>query len=310
MTAIVWFRRDLRLHEHAALRAALDAHDRVVCVFCLDDRLLHGRHASGARTQFLLESLRDLDSAMRERGGGLVVRHGRPERELPTLAREVGAAAVHFTADVSPFARRRGELTGAALRAEGVELCGHPGLAVADEPGEIRTQKGKPYTVFGPYLRSWSTHPRRDVRGAPRSLPALPSRLAKGRIPALESLGLQQEVSAPMPGGERAGRERMASFLRDGIGDYELNHDALGADRTSRLSPYLRFGCVSPRELEDRLPGGEGPAAFRRQLCWRDFYAQVLLHHPENARKSSRRATAVRSTGTTTSTPSPPGLRG
>src|SRR3954451_21232177 len=98
MTALLWFRRDLRVADHVALRAAL-AHDRVVPVFCLDDRLLHGRHASGPRTQFLLECLRDLDGALRERGSGLVVRRGAPERELPALAREVGATEVHSTAD-------------------------------------------------------------------------------------------------------------------------------------------------------------------------------------------------------------------
>ena len=106
MTAIVWFRRDLRVHDHPALRAALAAHDEVVTVFCLDDRLLHGRHASGSRTQFMLECLADLDSSLRERGGGLVVRHGPPERELAALAREIDASELHFTADVSPFARR------------------------------------------------------------------------------------------------------------------------------------------------------------------------------------------------------------
>ena len=88
-----------------------------------------------------------------------------------------------------------------------------------------------------------------------------------------------------MPGGESAGRERMSRFLSEGVRDYADNHDALGRDRTSRLSPYLRFGCVSPRELEDRLPRGKGPEAFRRQLCWRDFYQQLLLHHPGNAQE-------------------------
>ena len=93
MTAIVWFRRDLRVHDHPALRAALAEHERVVPVFCLDDRLLHGRHASGPRTQFLLECLDDLDASLRERGGGLVLRHGPPERELAELAGEDRAPA-------------------------------------------------------------------------------------------------------------------------------------------------------------------------------------------------------------------------
>ena len=284
MTAIVWFRRDLRVHDHPALRAALDGSEEVVPVFCFDDRLLHGRHSSGPRTQFMLECLTDLDASLRDRGSGLVVRHGPPERELPALAKEIGAERVHFTADVTPFARERGEATGRALQEIGAELCPHPGLCVADAPEDIRTQTGKPYTVFTPFWRSWEHAPRRDVLGAPRKLPALPSGLAKGRIPSLESLGLDQEVDDPAPGGEAAGRERMNAWLRDGVRGYGDGHDAMDREGTSRLSPYLRFGCVSPRELESRLPGGEAAESFRRQLCWRDFYQQAILHFPANAK--------------------------
>jgi deoxyribodipyrimidine photo-lyase len=122
------------------------------------------------------------------------------------------------------------------------------------------------------------------VLGAPSRMPPLPSKLAKGRLPSLRSLGLEQQVSEPAPGGEARGRERFSQFLAEDISHYGEGHDALGEDRTSRLSPYLHFGCVSPREIEQRLEGGAGPEAFRRQLCWRDFYHHVLLHHPQNAK--------------------------
>ena len=284
MTALVWFRRDLRVRDHPALRAALGAHERVVPVFCLDDRLLHGRHASGPRTQFLLECLRDLDGELRERGSGLVFRRGPPERELPALAREVGVTSIHFTRDVSPFARRRGERTGRALREAGVELCGHPGLNAVDDVGEIETRGGKPYTVFSPFHRSWLEVERREVLRAPTGLPSLPAKLAKGRLPSLDSLGLRQEVSHPPSGGEAEARKAVDRFLDGPVRQYTEVHDAPGKDRTSRLSPYLHFGCVTPRQLEERLPGGKGPEAFRRQLCWRDFHHHVLLHFPRNAR--------------------------
>jgi deoxyribodipyrimidine photo-lyase len=280
MSAIVWFSRDLRVHDQPALRAALAGHERVVPVFCFDQRLLHGRHASGPRTQFLLECLEDLDGSLRERGGGLVIRQGAPERELAELAEEVGAGVVHASADVGPFARRRQE---AVARALGCELVLHPGLAAVDDLTDVRTQGGKPYTVFSPFHRNWLEQPRREPAGAPRKLPSLPSGLRKGRIPSLESLGLEQEVEDPLPGGERAGRERLSRFVSDGVKEYSDNHDALGRDGTSRLSPYLHFGCLSPREVEERLPTGKGPDAFRRQLCWRDFYMHVLLHFPKNA---------------------------
>jgi deoxyribodipyrimidine photo-lyase len=279
MTTLLWYRRDLRVVDHVALRAAMDD-GGVVPVFCLDDRLLGGRHASGPRTQFLLECLCDLDDALRDRGSGLVVRRGPPERELPALAAEVGASAVHATADVGPYARRRDERTARALSS--VELHLHAGLNVVDEVAEVRTKAGGPYTVFTPFHRAWLAAGRRAVLPAPDTLPALPARVRKGRIPSLRSLGLAQEVAEPLPGGERAGRMRMERFLAAGVVGY--GDDRLADGSTSRLSSYLHLGCLSPRELEERLPRGAGPDAFRRQLCWRDFFHHVLHHFPRNAR--------------------------
>jgi deoxyribodipyrimidine photo-lyase len=275
MTALLWFTRDLRVHDHPALRAALDRCERVVPVFCFDDRLLGGRHASGPRTQFLLECLADLD----ERLGGLVLRRGAPERELPALAREAGAAELHYSEDSGPFARRRIERVRAALE---IPAFGHPGLHAIDDLDAVRTQAGKPYTVFSPFHRTWLEEPRREVLGRSHPFGSLPSGLARGRLPSLPALGLSDTVPSPARGGETAARERLASFLRDGVASY--GDGPLADDRTSRLSPYLHFGCLSVREIEERLPRGGGAAAFRRQLCWRDFYAHVLLHHPRNAR--------------------------
>lgn len=282
MSALVWFRRDLRVHEHPALRAALDAHDRVVPVFCFDDRILHGRHASGPRAQFLLECLADLDRSLSKRGSGLVIRHGPPERVLSELAEEVGAEELHFTSDTTPFSRRRGARVHKALKEAGVELRGHPGLNVIDDVGAPRTQAGTPYTIFSAFQRSWERQRRRAVLGAPSRLPPLPSRVAKGRVPSLASLGLEQEAQEPPKGGEQQGRERLERFLARSA-PQRSDRDALGDDATSRLSPYLHFGCVSAREIEDLLGSDEAAVAVRRQLCWRDFYHHVLLHHPRNA---------------------------
>ncbi|HXM87779.1 MAG TPA: deoxyribodipyrimidine photo-lyase, partial [Solirubrobacteraceae bacterium] len=123
---------------------------------------------------------------------------------------------------------------------------------------------------------------------APRALPPLPSRLAKGRLPSLRTLGLEQEVEQPPRGGEQAGRERLTRFLAERVDAYDEGRDALGRDASSRLSPYLHFGCVSAREVEQRTIGDSrspsaGRDAFRRQLCWRDFHHHVLLHFPRNA---------------------------
>jgi len=272
-TALVWFRRDLRVHDHPALTAAARAHDRVAGVFVLDERLLGGRFPSPARRWFLLESLRELREALRARGGELIVRTGPPESELPALVEDTGAVAVHFASDVSPFAMARDRRAEQALRDAGAEPVRHPGNFVADV-GVPRTKDGRPFSVFSPFWRAWGELPRREVHGAPRALTAPPG-VAAGEIPRAEC-PLEDPIAAP---GEKAGRARMHAWLRDGLDRYAERHDVL-AGGTSELSPYLHFGCVSARELE-RDAGGGG--AFVRQLAWRDFYAHVLLHHPRNA---------------------------
>ena len=298
MVALVWFRRDLRVHDHPALCAALAGHEQVVPVFCLDDRLLHGRHASGARTAFLLESLADLDGQLAARGARLVIRHGPPERELPGLAGETGASEVHLSGDPSPYEATRGRRVRAALERAGITGHAHPGVSVVDDVRAIRTGQGRPYTVFTPFYRNWERVTRRAVLDPPKRID-MPAKTRHGRVPSLASLGLRQDVAEPAPGGESAGLARLAGFLDGAVRDYDSGRDQAGADVSSRLSPYLRFGCLSPRAVEDQLPWGrragaeagaegaeaKGSEALRRQLCWRDFYQHVLVHHPENARQ-------------------------
>jgi deoxyribodipyrimidine photo-lyase len=283
MTSILWLRRDLRLHDHPALAAAR-TDDQMIPVFCFDDGLLKGRHASGPRTQFMLECLGELDEALRSRGSRLFVRHGPPETELMTLAREVAADTVHVSIDVSPFARARQRAVRRALSEIDVELVAHPGLFAIDAFEPVRTGADRPYTVFTPFYKSWLRAPRREVTGAPRSLPATGRAAPAGTLPTLADLGLTQEVPNPAPGGEAAARQALDAFLSGPIDDYAEGHDTLTGRSVSRLSPYLHFGCLSPREIEERLSQTQGAEAFRRQVCWRDFYAYVLGHFPQNAK--------------------------
>jgi deoxyribodipyrimidine photo-lyase len=281
-TAIVWLRRDLRLHDHPPLVAALRAHDRVLPAFVLDPTLLGGRFASGPRIGFLLDCLRELDAQLRERGGALVVRHGAPERELPAIARETGARAVYWASDATPYSLARDGRVREALAATGVEHLPGPGNFVADI-GRPRTGAGTPYTVFTPFHRAWAALERRAVHRAPADVPQ-PAGIEAGTIPSLDALGLRDELTArAVEPGETAARAALSGFLEGDVDRYHERHDRL-AGGTSTLSPYLRFGCLSPREVEERAlrRGGAGAAAFVRQLAWRDFYAHVLLHHPGN----------------------------
>jgi deoxyribodipyrimidine photo-lyase len=284
-TAILWYRRDLRVHDHPALRAALDAHDHVVPVFVLDDALLGGRYASGARTAFMLGCLRSLGESLKARGSGLVVRHGRPQREIPALAAEAGAEAVFWTGDVSPYARGRDSRVTEALAAAGVAAQPSTGGYCIDV-SRPRTRGGTPFRVFSPFARAWANAARREVGRAPRSMPALPSSVRRGRVPSPAALGLPSDVSAPVcEPGEEAARAALAWFVAGPVDHYARRNDAL-AGGTSVLSPYLRWGCLSARECEERgrARGGRGAQAWARQLCWRDFYAHLLLHHPDSAR--------------------------
>ena len=204
-TEIVWFRRDLRVHDHPALTAAARSADRVLPVFVLDDALLHGRFPSGPRAAFLLGCLRELRAALRERGADLVVRRGDPARELARLAREAGARALHFASDVSPYAMARDRRVERALAGEDVEVVRHPGLFAADV-GAPRTRDGRPYAVFSPFWRAWEELPRREVHGAPRKL-ALPPDAAAGAIPALAAWGSRTTSrTRSRPARRRAGR--------------------------------------------------------------------------------------------------------
>jgi deoxyribodipyrimidine photo-lyase len=195
-TAIVWYRRDLRVHDHPALRAALDGFDRVVPAFVLDDALLHGRYASGSRTAFMLGCLRALDAELGARGSGLVVRHGPPGREIPALAAEAGASAVLWTSDVSPYARARDARVSAALRDARIEARPCTGGYCIDV-GRPRTRNGRPFRVFSSFWRAWRAADRRPVGRAPRAMPALPAELSRGPVPSLGALGPRADIPEP-----------------------------------------------------------------------------------------------------------------
>ncbi len=275
----MWFRRDLRVHDNPALAEALAQHESVIPVFCLDQRLLTGRHRSPVRAAFMRECLQELDRNLRRRGSGLIVLHERPESALPPLARRMNASEVLAAADVSPFARRRDHATAQALQAVGARLRLLPGTFVVDEPAAIRSGSGTPYTVFTPFHRRWLREPRRAVMGAPEGLPPVPAELTSDGLPQLGEL---PDGGAFTPG-ETAARQRMLEWAGHGASGYVELHDAVAEPGTSRLSPHLHFGCISARELESRLPDTDDGEAARRQLGWRDFYAHVLHHHPGNA---------------------------
>ncbi|WP_329519655.1 cryptochrome/photolyase family protein [Spirillospora sp. NBC_01491] len=279
-TAIMLFTRDLRVHDHPALAAACEAARHVVPVFVFDDVLLAG---APNRARFLLDSLADLRASLRARGGDLLLRRGDPVVEALRLAEEAGAQGIFLSDDVSRYATRRRtrlEREGARRR---IRVSVHPGLTVVP-PGDLTPAGGDHYRVFTPYWRVWSAARWRPMADAPDRV-ALPSRLYLSpnhvELDVIAEKFARDPSPGLQPGGESAGRERMRTWLRDGLTGYEDGHDDLPGNRTSRLSPYLRFGCLSPLEPAVAARERTGGEAFVRQLAWRDFHHQVTAAFPD-----------------------------
>ncbi len=275
--SIMWFRRDLRLGDNPALLAARDAAGGgpVVPVFVLDPALW--KPSGPPRQAFLIGCLADLDKAM---GGRLIVRRGSPATVLPQLAAEVGASSVHIAADTGPYGRRRDEAVAKALGDIDVDLIG-TGSAYAVTPGRITKPAGEPYRVFTPFAKAWRAHGWRAPAITPRSIP-----WASGlESDALPDAPQRNGLRLPDPG-ERAARRAWKSFRDENIDAYSTDRNRPDLDRTSRLSPYLHLGCIHPRELLADIAGrtGNGARTFVNEIAWREFYADVLWHHPDSAR--------------------------
>jgi deoxyribodipyrimidine photo-lyase len=278
-TAIAILTRDLRLRDNPVLAAAHKAGDQIVPLFVFDEHMLQTT-ANGRpnRRAFLAATLRDLDDQLRTRGGAFFVRRGSWVEEVVTIAKECEATSIHIGRDVSGYAQTR---LAALAAATPIDVVAHESVTVV--PPETF---GRPYLVFTPYYKRWLATEWRDVAPVPRKMPA-PVDLATGDIPA---------APAPLPGwpgGERAGLARVKAWT-PALAHYDDRRDDAAADATSRVSPYLHFGCVSALELARRLRDRKGGEAFVRQLAWRDFYAQLLWFRPELAHDDVRPESAPR----------------
>jgi deoxyribodipyrimidine photo-lyase len=297
MTVIVhWFRRDLRLADNTALAAASrDSDAAVVPLFVIDERLTDpgGRFTGPARVRFLLESLQELDAALRERGSALVFRRGDPRQIVPQVAREARADAVYWNRDYSPYAVARDAALAETLRVAGQHVQQFKDVVIRG-PDEIFTQGGTPYTVYTPYSRQW--HQRLEEHGIHlEDMPTfgltadtLP---ASEPLPSLDDLGLHTTQQA-IPGGEQHGQELLRQFtdLRHTytIRSYATDRDRPALPATSRLSAHLHLGTVSPRACvqaarqttHQHPDAADGMRSWVNELAWRDFYIQILAHFP------------------------------
>ncbi|MCU1387382.1 MAG: phr [Ilumatobacteraceae bacterium] len=275
--SILWFRRDLRVADHpAAVHAGRDGRE-VVPVFVLDPALV--RPSGAVRLAFMYRSLRSLNESL---GGKLVVRHGQPDAVIAKLAADAHADEVVVTRDHGPYGHRRDAAVAERLRSLEIAFVGK-GSPYAVAPGTVVKDDGNPYAVFTPFFRAWSTRPHPDPLDV-ADIDWIRPRIDHDSIPA------DPDVGCALPdASEHAAHELWDTFLREGIDRYTSRRNAPAESGTSRLSPYLRWGQLHPRQLLADLGDAAGPSTFRKELAWREFYADVLHHHPESARENLQR---------------------
>ncbi|TDK50296.1 cryptochrome/photolyase family protein [Antarcticimicrobium luteum] len=283
---IVWFRRDLRLSDHAALTAACADGRPVIPVFILDD-LAAGL---GAAAKWRLgRGLAALQAALEGRGCRLTLRRGPALAVLRQLIAETGAGAVHWTRAYDPAALARDSEVKSDLKARGVNARSFPGHLLF-EPWTVETKTGGPYRVYSPMWRAVKD------RGVPALLPP-PGRIAVPaswpRSDALADWGLGAAmrrgaavVAAHSSAGEAAALDRLDRFLGEGIGLYNIRRDLPGVAGTSGLSEYLALGEISPQRcwhggLRARQEGAAGAETFLKELVWREFAYHLMYHSPQ-----------------------------
>jgi len=293
-SALVWFRRDLRSFDHAALYHALRAADRVYCAFVFDTEILDALPGRcDRRVDFIHAAVVELDAALRQlaqqagaAGGGLIVRHGRADEEIPRLASELGVAMVFANRDYEPAAIARDGRVSAALAQAGVGFADFKDQVIF-ERDEVLSQSGQPYSVFTPYSKAWLKQlDDFQVRAYPveKHAAALTAPPAGRGVPTLADIGFSaSDLDAlRLPTGMRGGRSLFEDF-RGRIGRYQRARDFPAVKGVSYLSAHLRFGTVSIRELAGHAwrEGGAGAETWLKELIWRDFYQMILWHRPD-----------------------------
>ena len=282
-SALVWFRRDLRLFDHAALHHALKASSNVTAVFVFDTAILAQLPRQERRVAFIWHSLQQLKAELMEHGSDLIVRYGKATDEIPRLAQERNAVAVYSNHDYEPAAIARDADVARQLAGLGIGFHSYKDQVIF-EKDEILTQAGGMYSVFTPYKRSWLA----KVNDAYlKSYPIQPyvhrlARFSERSMPSLSELGFDDiDVETFKPG--MNGGEALFEDFCTRIAQYRDARDFPAVKGPSYLSVHLRFGTVSIRELARTAwkIGGAGAETWLSELIWREFYQQILWHRPD-----------------------------
>lgn len=274
MPSVMWFRRDLRLRDNPALNAAIESAraqgDGQVAAMVMIDHALWPTWGA-AKKAYLVDSLRELNNSL---DGNLIVRHGDPRREVLEVATALGATEVHCASDFTTVGIARDAEMQMLLAERGIALV-QTGSIYAVAPGRVLKPDGTPYRVYTPFYKAWCVHGWR--RPADYIGPAT-------WVMPVESQGLPEvEVPAGMTrsaAGEAEALRRWDEFRGRGLATYKSDRDRADLDGTSRLSTHLKWGEIHPRTLLQYLGDSAGEEHFRKELAWREFYADVLFHNP------------------------------
>ena len=291
--SLVWFRRDLRSFDHAALHYALKASRSVYCVFIYDRTILDSLPRADRRVEFIHACIAELATELAQLGGALIVRHAAAAQAIPQLAAELGVDAVFANHDYEPQAQARDAAVEQALLVDGRQWQSFKDQVVF-EKNEVLTLSEKPFSVYTPYKNAWL----KKMRGDPGCLALLPveqfaDRLAPpaGALPALPTLaelGFEKTNLAQLsiPTGMSGAAKLWEDFIPR-IANYGVARDFPALKGPSYLSLHLRFGTLSLRhlvrsvvDLIDRGEGGAGAPVWLAELIWREFYAMILVQHP------------------------------
>ncbi len=294
--ALVWFRRDLRAFDHAALHHALRAGGPVHCAFVFDQPILQGLPRDDRRVAFIHASLAELAAELEDLGGHLLVLHDDARTAIPALAERLGAAAVYANEDYDPAAIARDENVAGALRTAGRELKLYKDQVIFAKD-EVLSQAGKPLSVFTPYKKAWLRRLEAEPSAlAPWQVEPYKAAFAPGRskLPALADIGFAGAATA---GAGMSGGAALFDAFQSHLADYGTARDFPAQPGTSRLSVHLRFGTVSVRhlartvqQLAARGQAGDGGSVWLSELIWREFYQMILYFNPHMVQSSFKPA--------------------
>lgn len=296
--SIVWLRRDLRLHDHAALAHAAKVGNPVQPVFVFDtDILARFTLKDDRRLTLIVRALRAMHKQLAKQGSGILAFHGRPQEIIPQLCKTLPVANLIAGADVEPATRKRDETIKQALdtSVQFTLVKDH----IMHAAHEVLKDDGTPYKVFTPYSKAWRVRSQTSGCFEERST-AKVQYASFGDVKGFEliDLGLPEEAVLELIGyvvaesewkPEKA-RERLQWFIKHSVDSYKDSRNLLEVDGTSRLSPYLRFGILSAREcaraaLDAEALGSTGASTWINELIWRDFFSMILAHFPHTPQR-------------------------